>query len=117
MTAPTDQLAFLTRTIPSAAAKFLADAGAVIARRADRILDDLEAQGASIASSLTHQATNLAERMTARLNFASRDDLAALRARLLEVEQRLDRTETHPRSPETADRDGVPPPLPPSHAD
>ncbi len=51
---------------------------------------ELEARRTRILATLEEQATRVVESVVGRLNVASRDDLAALRTRVADLERRVD---------------------------
>ena len=61
-----------------------------VRERAGRVLRDLETRRTRLFASIESQATRLADGVVGRLSFASRDQIADLRTRMCELEQRLD---------------------------
>ena len=59
-------------------------------KRAEKAIHELEARRTRILATLEEQATRVVESVVGRLNVASRDDLAALRTRVVELERRVD---------------------------
>ena len=72
---------------------FLAETRAVQAelrKRAERTIRDLDARRTRTLGTFEAQATRLMDTVMRRLNVTWRDEVAALRGRIVELEQRLD---------------------------
>ena len=85
--------AWVARSRPLAISGFVAEARAVqteLRARVERTLRDLDARRTRTLAMLEEQATRLMDTVMRRLNGSRQDEVAALRERIVELEQRLD---------------------------